>query len=220
MPCETRPSLSHRCCTALVCSSLAVAVAVAPTQAHASEPMLGGAIMATGMSPTAARLRTIMSLQDPDAPAAVTGDPAGDAPPDAAPVAQGPAPVGPAPAPIAPAPAGPPPSKGLGMMIAGAAITGAYALPLIGYGAYVTIIFKRADDDVNGMGVVEAGGNILGGTLIVLGVLGLGVGVPLLGVGGYRFSKYQKWKRGEVSLRPSMNRTMHGTYTSGFTLRF
>ena len=49
MPCETRPSLSHRCCTALVCSSLAVAVAVAPTQAHASEPMLGGAIMATGM---------------------------------------------------------------------------------------------------------------------------------------------------------------------------
>ena len=69
-------------------------------------------------------------------------------------------------------------------------------------------------------GVVEAGGNIVGGTLIVLGVLGLGVGVPLLGVGGYRFSKYQKWKRGEVSLRPSMNRTMHGTYTSGFTLRF
>ena len=101
MPCETRPSLSHRCCTALVCSSLAVAVAVAPTQAHASEPMLGGAIMATGMSPTAARLRTIMSLQDPDAPAELTGDPAGDAPPDAAPVAQGPAPVGPAPAPIA-----------------------------------------------------------------------------------------------------------------------
>lgn len=218
MPCQIRPSLAHRCVAALVCPSLVLALVVVPTRAHASEPQLGRAAFAPGMSPTAAKLRTIMSFQDPDAPADVADEPApagGDGP-----VAEGPAPVGPAPAPVAPAPAGPPPKKGLGMMITGAAITGAYALPLIGYGAYVTVLFKRADDEVNGMGVVETGGNILGGTLIVLGILGLGVGAPLLGVGAYRFSKYQDWKRGQVSLQPSMNRTLHGTYTAGLSLRF
>lgn len=221
MPCEIRSSLAQRCITAAVCSGLAFTIAVAPLQAEASEPssrdgVAGNLVIATGMSPTAARLRTIMSLQDPDA----APEEAAPAPDATAPVAQGPAPVGPAPAPMAPAPMGPPPSKGLGMLISGAAITGAFALPMIAYGTYVTILFRRVDDDVDGMGVVATGGNILGGTLIVLGVIGLGVGAPLLGVGAYRFSKYQKWKRGEVSLQPSFNRTMHGTYTSGLTLRF
>lgn len=195
-------SIANRCSTALLCTSLALAVAVAPTQAQASTP--------TGMSPTAAKLRTIMSLQDADvAPADVA--PAAVAPPADAPVAQGPPPpVGPAPA---PAPVGPPPRKGLGMMITGAVITGAYALPFIGWGAYV-IAVTDPNDDVGGIGTLA------GVALVTMGLIGLSVGAPLLGVGAYRFSKYQKWKNGQVSLQPSMNRTMHGTYTAGLSLRF
>ena len=186
--------------------------------------MLHSATMSTGMSPTAAKLRTIMSLhlQEPDAPGDVApaGDaPTGDAPTGDAqgPVAQGGAPIGPAPAPT-PAPA---PKKGLGMMISGAAITGAFALPLLAYGTIVFLAFKRAEDEANAGGPVEATGKGLGATLLAFGVIGLGVGVPLLGVGAYRFSKYQQWKKtGQVSLRPNMSRTMHGTWTTGVTLRF
>ncbi|MBK9755305.1 MAG: hypothetical protein IPO88_17720 [Nannocystis sp.] len=215
MPRVSRPSLARRCLTASLCTSLAVVVAVAPAQAQASEPALHGATMSTGMSPTAAKLRTIMSLhlQDPDAPDDVA--PAGDAPTAQGPVAQG-APIGPAPA---PAPSTPPPRKGLGMMIAGAAITGAYALPLVGFGAY-TIILSNRYDEVTGGGT-QGLGAVAGGVLVAFGVIGLGVGVPLLGVGAYRFSKYLEWKKtNQVSLRPSMSRTMHGTYTTGVTLRF
>lgn len=163
-------------------------------------------------SPLGMKLRRVMTLQ-PEG----EGDVA--APAEAPAEAAAPAPEGPAPAPAAPA--GPPPKKGLGMMITGAVLTGAYALPLIGYGAFVVVLGKKADDEVGGMGVVETGGNILGGVLLTMGIIGLAVGAPLLGVGAARFSKYQKWKKSQQAMfLPSAGRTPFGTITPGLEIRF
>jgi len=214
--------LLRRLATSFVCTGVATAIATAPMQAQASQPLPTTATMSTVMSPTAAKLRTIMSLtQDP------TGEPIDDGladvpadAPGAAPEGPAPGAEGPAPAPT-PAPMGPPPRKSLGMMISGAVITGAVALPLIGYGAAIVVLGKRADDEVDGMGVAQTGGNILGGVVIALGVVALAVGAPLLGVGAYRFSKYRKWHKGQQAhWSPSSGRTAHGTWTTGVTLRF
>jgi len=213
--------LLRRLATSLACTGVATAIATAPMQAQASQPLPTTATMSTVMSPTAAKLRTIMSLtQDPtgepidDGLADVPADAPGAAPEGPAPVAEGPAPA------PTPAPMGPPPRKSLGMMISGAVITGAVALPLIGYGAAIVVLGKR-DDDVDGMGVAQTGGNILGGVVIALGVVALSVGAPLLGVGAYRFSKYKKWQKGQQAhWSPSSGRTAHGTWTTGVTLRF
>ncbi|HEY8380337.1 MAG TPA: hypothetical protein VIK91_27815 [Nannocystis sp.] len=107
------------------------------------------------------------------------------------------------------------------MLISGAVIVGAYSLPLIGYGAAVVAAGRAADEATGDTGVVEAGGNILGGALLAMGVIGLAVGGPLLGVGAYRFSKYQKWKQGQQALiLPSAGRTAFGTITPGLEIRF
>ena len=212
--------LLRRLGTSLVCTGVATAIAAAPMPAQASQPLPIAATMSIGMSPTAAKLRTIMSLtQDPtgepvdDGPADVPADAPGADPEGPAPVAEGPA--------LAPALVGPPPRKSLGMMISGAVITGAVALPLIGYGAAIVVLGKRADDDIDGMGVAQTGGNILGGVVIALGVVALAVGAPLLGVGAYRFSKYKKWQKGQQARwSPNSGRTAHGTWTTGVTLRF
>jgi hypothetical protein len=162
------------------------------------------------------RLRSASVLQ----PVEGEETPAADAPAAAA-TAEGPAAEGPAPAPVAAPPPGPPPKKGLGMMITGAVLTGAYALPLIGYGAYAVVAGKKADEATGGTGVVETGGNIVGGVLLTMGIIGLAVGAPLLGVGAARFSKYQKWKKGQqAQLLPAAGRTPFGTITPGFEIRF
>jgi hypothetical protein len=212
----------RRGATSLVCAGISLAVATTPVMAQASQPLPTAVMMPTGLSPTAAKLRTIMSLtQEPtEAPAAdtTTEAPAGDATTDTA-VAEAPAPVaeGPAPAP-APAPSGPPPKMGLGMMITGAVITGSVALPMIASGTYTLVSGRYVDD---GTGDVEVNSNIVGGAVLAFGLISLAVGVPLLAVGAHRFKKWRKWKNGQqVQWAPSMNRTAHGTFTTGVALRF
>ncbi|MCY1062957.1 hypothetical protein [Nannocystis sp. SCPEA4] len=161
------------------------------------------------------RIRSAIALQPAEGEEAAAAEAPAPAP------AEGPAAEGPAPAPVAAPPPGPPPKKGLGMMITGAVLTGAYALPLIGYGAYAVAIGKKADDATGNTGAVETGGNIVGGVLLTMGIIGLAVGAPLLGVGAARFSKYQKWKKGQQALfLPSAGRTPFGTITPGFEIRF
>lgn len=165
-------------------------------------------------SPLGLKLRSVMTLQPDEG-----GEPAGDASAEGPGDVAAPAPEGPAPAPAAPA--GPPPSKGLGMMISGAVITGAYALPLIGFGAYTIVVAKKADDVVGGMGIVQGAGALAGGIAVAFGMIGLAVGAPLLGVGAYRFSKYQKWKAGQTArFSPSAGRTAFGTITPGLVINF
>lgn len=168
-------------------------------------------------SPLATKFRSIHAMQPEGGEGEAADDVAAEAPAEEAPA---PAAEGPAPAPAAAAPAGPPPSKGLGMLISGAVIVGAYSLPLIGYGAYVVALGRAADKAVDGMGVVETGGNIVGGVLLTMGIIGLAVGGPLLGVGAYRFSKYQKWKSSQTVFLPSAGRTAFGTITPGLEIRF
>ncbi len=206
---EARPRIFHRCVTALVSGTVALTLAAAPSLAQAGQPTL----LASNMPTTGMKLRSIMSLQDPAAdPAAAPADPA-------APVASGPAPapVGPA-----PAPAGPEPSRGLGMMITGAVITGAVALPFTFWGVYAYAQYNKLQNATNDP-LLDAGAGLGKGAsiaLIATGLIFLSVGAPLLGVGAYKFTRWQKWKRGEQALAPSMNRTMHGTWTAGVALRF
>lgn len=218
MPREACPRILHRCTTALISGTVALTLAASPSMVQASQPQLPAASLATGMSPTAAKLRTIMSLQDPADDAAA---PAPDAP---APVAEGAPPIAAAPAP-APAPAptqvGPEPSRGLGMLIPGAIITGALGLPITVLGVVRLVQFnnyqKQADD---GLEVAVGGlGKVASVAVIITGVVFLSVGVPLLAVGAVKLSKYQKWKNGHAMV-PSMNRTAYGTWTAGVALRF
>ena len=214
MPREVCPRILRRCVHAVIGGAVALTLAASPSLAQAGQRLLPAASMTTGMSPTAAKLRTIMSLQDPDEAAA----PPADAP---APVAEGAPPVAPAPMGPAPGPMGPEPSRGLGLMIPGAVITGALGLPITILGVIRLIQFKNYQKQANsGEEVVLSGlGQIASVAVITTGVIFLAVGVPLLGVGAYRFSKYQKWKNGHA-LVPSMNRTAHGTWTAGLALRF
>lgn len=219
MPREACPRILHRCTTALISGTVALTLAASPSMAQAGQPQLPAASMATGMSPTAAKLRTIMSLQDP---ADDLGAPASEAP---APVAEGAPPIaaaGPAPAPApAPTQVGPEPSRGLGMLIPGAIITGALGLPITTLGVIRLVqynnIQKQTNDD--GVAVVAAIGKGASIAVITFGVIFLSVGVPLLAVGAVKLSKYQKWKNGHAMV-PAMNRTAHGTWTAGLALRF
>lgn len=207
---ESCPRIVRRCATALVSGTVALTLAAAPSLAQAGQPSL----LASNMPTTGMKLRSIMSLQDPADPAADPA-PAADAPVAA------PAATGPAPAP-APAPMGPEPPKGLGLLIPGAIITGGIALPITVLGiirlAQFNKLQKQADD-----GLVVAAATLGKGAsiaVIVTGLLFLAAGAPMLGVGAARLAKHQKWKNGQQALLPSMNRTAHGTWTGGFTLRF
>ncbi len=114
----------------------------------------------------------------------------------------------------------PEPKKGLGMMISGGVITGLYALPLSLWGIVIIAGSKKAANETGSDGVGKVGG-ALGGVILGFGLVGLAVGVPLLGVGGSRFSKWRKWKEAnKVALAPNVGRTAFGTYTPGLALRF
>ncbi len=110
---------------------------------------------------------------------------------------------------------GPEPPKGLGMLITGAAITGLYALPVTVYGTVIIADSRRQDDFVGSLGTV------IGGVVLFFGVAGLAVGVPLLGVGGARFSNWRSWKNArDARLSAGLTRSPYGTYSPGLTLRF
>ena len=114
------------------------------------------------------------------------------------------------------------PKKGLGMMISGGVITGLYALPLTLYGIVIIAGSKKIQNEGGEGGEAVGGaGSILGGVVLGFGLVGLAVGVPLLAVGGSRFSKWRKWKQAnKVALAPNVGRTAFGTYTPGLALRF
>lgn len=203
MPREACPRIVHRCATALVSGTVALALAAAPSLAQAGQPTL----LASSMPTTGMKLRSIMSLQEPEA-----------AP--EAPVAEAPAAAA-APAP-APAPMGPEPPRGLGLLIPGAIITGGIALPITVLGVVRLIQFNKLQREAEDLGtaVVSTFGKGASIAVIITGLLFLSAGAPMLGVGAYRLSKHEKWKRGQQAFLPSMNRTAHGTWTGGFTLNF
>lgn len=205
---ESCPRIVRRCATALVSGTVALTLAAAPSLAQAGQPSL----LASNMPTTGMKLRSIMSLQDPADPAEAEA-PATDA--------AAPAPTGPAPAP-APAPMGPEPPKGLGLLIPGAIITGGIALPITVLGVVRLIQFNKLQREAEDLGTAVVGtlGKGASIAIIVTGLLFLAAGAPMLGVGAARLAKHQKWKNGQQALLPSMNRTAHGTWTGGFTLRF
>jgi hypothetical protein len=209
---EARPWIIHRCATTFISGTVALTLALSPSLSQAAQ-LLPTASMGSGMPTTGMKLRSIMSLQDPaeDVAPAPAPDPA------AAPAAA-PAPVGPAPMPM-----GPEPSKGLGLLIPGAIITGALGLPITFWGVYLIIQYNKIQRQTEEGTVVNAAAGLGKGASIavtIFGLIFLSVGAPMLGVGAYKLSKYQKWKREGHSLLPAMNRTAHGTWTAGLAVTF
>lgn len=110
---------------------------------------------------------------------------------------------------------GPAPRKGLGMLITGATITGLYGLPVTIWGTVIIASTRQQDDFVGDLG------GVIGGFVLFFGVVGLAVGVPLLGVGGARYSRWRIWKDAQdARLSASVTRSPYGTYSPGLTLRF
>ncbi|MEZ4449207.1 MAG: hypothetical protein R3B09_06980 [Nannocystaceae bacterium] len=168
------------------------------------------------------RLRTVMTLL-PDEPAGegeaaeAEADVPEDAPveevnePEVAAPIEGPPPP----------PADPEPSKGLGLLIPGAVITGVVGVPSTILGTAIVISAHSANDGSLEGGLADVFGTLVGGVFIFFGIVGLGVGVPLLGVGAYKHSRWRDWRdRQRVSLAPSVGRSAYGTFTSGLVLRF
>lgn len=59
-----------------------------------------------------------------------------------------------------------------------------------------------------------------GAYILPVGVVALAVGIPLLGVGVYRFRVWREWEdRRRLTLRPQLGRS-HGAWNLGLTLRF
>jgi hypothetical protein len=210
---EACPWILGRCATALVSGTVALTLAAAPSLAQAGQPLLPTASL-INMPTTGMKLRSIMSLQDPadDAAAAPAAE--------AGPAAAGPPPTA-APAP-APAPMGPEPSRGLGLLIPGAIITGALGLPVTFIGIYDLIQFNKIQKQAQDGTTAAVAGLGKGASIavIALGLIFLSVGAPMLGVGAYKLSKYQKWKREGHALLPTMQRTAYGTWTAGLAVNF
>ncbi|MCB9569295.1 MAG: hypothetical protein H6710_19130 [Myxococcales bacterium] len=169
--------------------------------------------------PLGQRLRTVMTLMPDDEGAGEGEASEGEEPAqeieEVQEAAPAPVPEGPAPAPYEPEP-----SKGLGMMITGAVITGVYALPMTFWGTWIIVASRRAEMNLDDQ-VVETLGAVVGGTILAFGIIGLGVGVPLLGVGAARFSRWREWKEThQARLNFGVGRTAFGTLTPSLTLRF
>lgn len=222
----TRSSTPRRAATATLSLSLTAIVALAPLPALADGSIADAAFqlrspltpMTTGM-----KLRGYVSLQDPEAGGEVAPAPEGD-PAVPAPTAA-PAPYPPPPAYGPPPPQSAPPPRGLGMLITGSVVAGAVGLPFTILGVYTIAASRTAGNVAGGVeGQAVSGlGTLAGGISIVFGLIGLGVGVPLAVVGGIRLGKYNKWKASQpqqARLLPHSGRTAHGTWTTGFTLRF
>lgn len=187
------------------------------TRASLSTLLIGAVTIApvtsASASPLGYKLQRIMTLQ-PEGDGEPAPDPAAAGEGEAA----APAPEGPAPAPAAPA--GPPPPKGLGMMISGIVVTAAYGLPVTFWGTFALVNISRAEQVV-GANPATGLGKGVAATIMVFGIIGLAIGVPLLAVGASRFSKYQKWKAGQTArLAPTASMTPFGTVTPGLALRF
>jgi hypothetical protein len=220
----TRLPSFRRAATAMLSLPLTAVVCLAPLPALADGSIADSSLQLRSpltTAPLGAKLRMYVTLQDP-----VEGEaaPPSEAPPVAA---EGAAPAPNYPPPPPPGYYGPPPPpqnkppRGIGMLVTGAVLTGAVALPAMIGGVYIIAVGRAADEASGDTGIVEAGGNIAGGFFLVFGILALGAGVPLLAIGGVRMKRYNDWKSGQqVRLMPSSGRTVHGTWTAGFKMQF
>lgn len=199
----------------------ALGIAVAPIPAAANEA-LSGTMIPAAMSPTAAKLRTIMSLvqapEQPVVPPPAEPDRTVALPAHVAPVvARTVAAPGTEVAPWNPSMSAPPrPFKGTGMLATGGA--------LVGGGVFLTLIVALLvsvdwcmshDEDVCEASRADRSGYV---AFVVPGLMVAG-GVALLAVGGHQRAKWQKWKR-STAPAPNASRTVFGTWTAGLTLRF
>jgi len=223
----TRLPSFRRAATAMLSLPLTAVVCLAPLPALADGSIADSSLQLRSpmtMAPLGAKLRMYVTLQDP-----VEGEAA--PPSEAPPVAEGaaPAPSYPPPPPPGygpPPPQSQPPPRGIGMLVTGAVLTGAVALPAMIGGVYIIAVGRAADEASGDTGIVEAGGNIAGGFFLVFGILALGAGVPLMAVGGVRLKKYNDWKAGQqqpppqARLLPSSSRTIHGTWVTGLKIQF
>lgn len=169
-------------------------------------------------APLGAKMRMYVTLQDPVEGEAAAAPPTG---------AEGPAPAPSYPPPPPPGYGAPPPSnpppRGIGLLVSGAVVTGAVALPMLIGGVYIVAIGRAANNSTDGVegDIAETGTNFLGGFFLVFGILALGAGVPMLAIGGVRMKRYNDWKSGQqVRLLPHSGRTAHGTWTAGLKLQF
>jgi|JI10StandDraft_1071094.scaffolds.fasta_scaffold161748_2 hypothetical protein len=222
----------RRCATAMLSLSLTAVVCLAPLPALADGSIAAASLQLRAplsQAPLGFKMRQYVSLQDPAAGEVppVEGTPPPPVEGTAPAPAYGPPPpgygYGPPPPGYGYGPPPQPPPRGLGMLISGAAVTGAVGLPLTIYGAYIVALGRQVDD---GSGVVETAGNFVGGFFLVFGILALGAGVPLMAVGGVRLKKYNDWKAGQqqpppqARLLPSSSRTIHGTWVTGLKIQF
>jgi len=124
-------------------------------------------------------------------------------------------PEGPAPMAYEPEPE---PRKGLGLMITGSVITGVIGLPFTILGTAVIVSNNRPSEDDDHHPFTGA---MIGGAALTVGLVGLHVGVPLLGVGASRFSRWRKWKSANtMKISAGLARTNFGTPTPTLTFRF
>lgn len=118
----------------------------------------------------------------------------------------------------APGPAEPmasrPPRRGIGLMVPGGFFTVAGVSLVI----TASVAFARTDCTESGTDACFAG--LIGAIMMPVGVIGLAVGAPLLGVGVHRNRVWREWQREHgLALRPQFGRS-RGAWTMGLELRF
>ncbi|MBP6834624.1 MAG: hypothetical protein KA978_27825 [Deltaproteobacteria bacterium] len=115
----------------------------------------------------------------------------------------------PRPAPLRPA--APPTKRGIGMLLAGAALALPVAVPMVTLGALQIAETEGCPDCI---------GSAYGRIVLPIGLVGFTAGVSLLTLGALRNSAWREWQRTHgVSLRVQIGRT-YGAWTPGFALRF
>ena len=101
------------------------------------------------------------------------------------------------------------PPRGVGMLAAGGALT---------FTGTVLSVVAGAAFAARGCRYCLEG--VEGAYILPVGVVALAVGIPLLGVGVYRFRVWREWEdRRRLTLRPQLGRS-HGAWNLGLTLRF
>ena len=116
--------------------------------------------------------------------------------------------------PAEPMPSRPPP-RGIGLMVPGGLLTALGTSVVIG----ASVAFARTDCSQS----TDSGDcwlGLAGAIMMPIGVIGLAVGAPLLGVGVHRHRVWREWQREHgLTLRPQFGRS-RGAWTMGLELRF
>ncbi|HVY29650.1 MAG TPA: hypothetical protein VHB79_23985 [Polyangiaceae bacterium] len=83
------------------------------------------------------------------------------------------------------------PSSGLGMLIPGWILTGTSAVDALA----IALCYSDSYRDVNGDPYSSQAKNICAGVYATIGIVSLGIGIPLLVVGNDRRHKHEEWRR-------------------------